>query len=1486
MSSDFCELIDDSFGPYAEQCRGGFDFTLLFEETLLSILPLALLISIAPLRISYLIKRTVLYTICGVFQIALIALWARPAAIKTKASVANAVVSFVGTLVLGVLSSVEHQRTVRPSLIAETYLGLSLLFDAARVRTLWLQNYNNTVAALTTVSLFLKLVLLCVEALEKRSILRLKWKSQSPEATSGIVGKLCFLWLNRLFRTGFSRSLSIEDMLPLDKHLTSGHLFPKLHKAWRRLAKRNSLLIVYLKELKWHLLSVIPPRLGLIAFNFAQPFLIERAIHFSQQPVTSSTTNVGYGLIGAYFLVYCGIAFTTGQYQHLTYRAITMARGGLVSMLFAKTSTLKADAVDSAASLTLMSADIERITNGWQTMHEVWANVVEVALAIYLLQRQLGVACTIPLAVAIASFVGSIFVMKLVVHRQGLWLEAIEKRISATTTMLGSMKRVKMCGLADVVFDNVHTLRLQELRVSKGFRRLLIGSMFCAFTTPIIAPVLTFTVFALVAQRDSDSTLSTSKAFTSLSLFALLTEPLSSLIMALTNFAGSFGCFARIQKFLETKEHEDKCLRLFDVSSDIGKTSQTTGTSDGSLAWSEKPVTTSALRRVIDPLARSDRNAIVVEDGSFGWNPEKEPLISSIQMRVPQGRLTMIVGRVGCGKTTLLKALLGEVPPMSGVVRHFFPGSISYCDQSPFHMNGTIRDSIIAFSEPDERWYSTVVEACALDEDLRQMPLGDRTRIGSKGIALSGGQGQRLALARALYARNEICIFDDILSGLDLDTENRVFHNLLGSEGLLRRQGASVVLASSSNKRLPFADHIIVLGQSGKIGEQGSFQELTASGGFVSSLDLPPAEWTPKTTGISLDQLLFTTAKHNTVAPLKEEMNASADEFEANKRTGDLSMYIFYARSVGTFAVITFIVAICSYVFCISFPQIWLGWWSEENARTPNSRLGYWLGIYAFLGVVGLASLVISCWQIIVTMVPQSGKKFHQGLLRTVLAAPMSFFSTTDIGITLNRFSQDLQLIDMDLPLAALNFFASFVQCVAQVVLIGVSSSYAAISFPLLFIALYLIQKFYLRTSRQLRFLDLEAKSPLYSQFSENIVGVTTVRAFGWQGDLERRNRFLLDQSQRPFYLLFSVQRWLQLVLDLLVAAVAVLLMILVVELRGVLSAAYVGIAFLNVILFSQYLKIVLYYWTLLETHIGAVARVKNFTTTVEPEESPHEGGKVPPDWPAQGAIEVCSVSASYGGSQSVLKDLNLSIQAGEKIGICGRTGSGKSSFIMAIFRMLELQSGSITIDGVDISTIPRQEVRSRIIGLPQDVFLLNGSVRLNIDPHQQASDKAIVAVLKDVKLWGQIQEKGGLGVPAEALNLSHGQKQLFCLAQALLRPSSILILDEATSRYVHLVHLALFPVTSPICCIHKLIPPISCCYSVDDETDALIQRIVRQRFAKHTIIAVAHKLETIIDFDKVAVLDQGTLREFDNANVLLSQPTSMFRRLYESGGS
>ena len=991
-------------------------------------------------------------------------------------------------------------------------------------------------------------------------------------------------------------------------------------------------------------------------------------------------------------------------------------------------------------------------------------------------------------SLAVVSFAGSILVMNLVVQRQALWLEAIERRISATTSMLGSMKRIKMCGLTETLFQNLHGLRIEELHVSKGFRRLLIGNMFFAFTTPILAPVLTFMVFALLSLKDPNHVLDISKVFTSLTLFALLTEPLTTMIMALMAFAGSLGCFDRIQAFLDASDHVDSRLKQFEDSWDSSQSSQNGTSATGSGLLKDKGVTLRMLEKSIVPSSRPKGYAIAVEDANFGWDAEKEALVKSIQIEIPQAKLTMIAGPVGCGKSTLLKALLGEVPTLSGTIK-VFAEDVAYCDQTPFHMNGTVRETITAFSGFDDRWYHTVVEACALDEDFQQMPLGDHTRIGSQGIALSGGQSQRLAIARAVYARRDVCIFDDVLSGLDLDTENKVFHNLLGLDGLLRRHGTTAILASSSSKRLPFADHIIALDEQGRISEQGSFQELNAENGYVAGLDLSAADWTTEASKQNkLDHLMASMKKtHRISLPAEKEAILQDDAFEANKRTGDLSIYLYYIKSVGVLSVVIFIVAISGYVFCISFPQIWLGWWAESNVSHPNQKVGFYLGIYIMLGVLGLISLIISCWQIIITMVPKTGENFHYKLLKTVLAAPMSFFSTTDTGVTLNRFSQDLQLIDMELPISALNFITALIICIAQMVLIGVASIYAAISFPVWFIALYLIQKFYLRTSRQLRFLDLEAKSPLYSQFTEILAGLITVRAFGWQRQLEEKNRDMLDQSQKPFYLLFAVQRWLQLVLDLVVAAVAVMLMVLVVELRGVMSGAYVGVALLNVVLFSQYLKLLLQYWTQLETHIGAVSRIKNFAKATTAEDSADENQKPPPrSWPAQGAITFDSVSANYDtSSQPVLKNLTLSIQAGEKIGICGRTGSGKSSFIMAIFRMIELSRGSVHIDGVDISTINRQDIRSKIIGLPQDVFLLRGTVRLNVDPYKKATDEAIMEVLEDVRLWSGIKEKGGLDADIESVNLSHGQKQLLCLAQALLRKSSILILDEATSRYL-----------------------------------------------------------------------------------------------------
>ena len=967
--------------------------------------------------------------------------------------------------------------------------------------------------------------------------------------------------------------------------------------------------------------------------------------------------------------------------------------------------------------------------------------------------------------------------MSFVISKQALWLRAMEKRISATTRTLSAMKSIKMCGLTQTVSEGLQSLRLDELEVSKKFRRLLIANLACAYITPIIAPVITFTVFSVLALRSSSSTtLTTTKAFTSLSLFALLADPLSSIIMALTLFAGSVGCFDRIQAFLNQPVHVDQRAQHIDFLRGVPfpeepreKERQNEAAPEVQFHEKESTSTTSF-----------DQEILCIKGSDFSYKEGAKPVLKSIDVAFPQGKLTLVVGPVGCGKTTLLKGLLGEVLAVTGTVK-YRPQTFAYCDQTPFHMTGTIRENIVALGQFEPKWYHTVVRACALEEDLRQMPLGDQTRVGTKGMTLSGGQSQRIAIARAVYARNKVCFLDDVFSGLDLDTENHVFHSLLGVHGVLRYSQTTTIVTTSMNKRLPLADHIVVLDKQGGILEQGTFAELNVSNGYVASLGLPPACWDSEEHE-SEQSRVSSNATENDADTSTLHANAELTLLNANRQTGDLAIYGYYAKSVGWLALTVFIVGISGYAFGMSFPQIWLGWWAAANVETPNQRLGYYLGIYALLSVGTMISLVASCWQLVLIMVPQSGGVFHLKLLRTTLNAPLSFFATTDIGTTINRFSQDLQLIDMDLPLSALNFFAALALCVAQAILLGVTSRYAAISFPFWAIALYLIQRFYLRTSRQLRYLDIESKSPLYTQFTEVMTGLVTVRAFGWQRKLEMKSLQMLDTSQRPFYLLYAVQRWLQLVLDLFVAGVAVMVAILTVELRGIMSGADVGIALLNIILFGQTLKLLFQFWTMMETHIGAITRIKNFSENTSPEDQPGEKSSPPIDWPSSGAIEFRSVSASYDGSHPALKDLSLSIRPSEKVGICGRTGSGKSSTVLSIFRMIEILGGTLTIDDVDISTLSSDEVRLRVIGLPQDTSLFVGTVRLNLDPFKRSSSEEIFKALEDVGLRDTIQEQGGLDAEIDSMNFSNGQKKLLSFVQAMLRTSSILVLDEATS--------------------------------------------------------------------------------------------------------
>lgn len=535
--------------------------------------------------------------------------------------------------------------------------------------------------------------------------------------------------------------------------------------------------------------------------------------------------------------------------------------------------------------------------------------------------------------------------------------------------------------------------------------------------------------------------------------------------------------------------------------------------------------------------------------------------------------------------------------------------------------------------------------------------------------------------------------------------------------------------------------------------------------------------------------------------------------------------------------------------------DLWVKYWTASIATDGNTVNGKYLGVLFVLELAAMISLVWTVIHSFLVLVPRTARILHQRLLDAVMHAPLSFFTSTDIGQTINRFSQDMNLVDMELPMALINFSAMTFVGIVQTVLICLSASYFAAIMPFVLVVMYFLQKFYLRTSRQIRIMDLEAKTPLYSNFIETLNGLVTIRAFGWASEFEEQNLKFLDSSQRPFYLLFCIQRWLSLVLDLVVAGLAVVLMIVMVKLRGQLDPGLVGLALLNVTSFNVTLSMIIKFWTSLETSMGAISRLKTFTEKTVAEDLPREVEQVEMNWPLYGRIEFSNVTAAYTlTGNEVLQDLNLTIPAGQKIGICGRSGSGKSSLITSLFRMLEIKEGTLTVDGVDLSTVPRQTVRERFNAIPQDPIFIKGSIRANLDPLSISTDSAIEASLRKVDLWTVIESIGGLESMREAESfLSQGQRQLFCLARAILNPSQVVVLDEATA-------------------------------SVDLYTDELMQRIIREEFKGRTIIAVAHRLQTILDFDRILVLDKGKVVEYGEPEDLLNREGgSLFRDLWDS---
>ncbi|ETS76400.1 hypothetical protein PFICI_11787 [Pestalotiopsis fici W106-1] len=1441
---------DDGFGPVVRGCGRDFDFTLLFENTILSILPSALVLVVAlgrtwhlyrqkkliSARMLQVVKLLTLAIYTGL-QAAVLGVWSTQRhAPWSSSSIAAAGLSLSSAIALCVLSYLEHGRNVRPSSVLLLYLLFSALFDAVRARTSWLLSPGSALAGISIASVVSKAVVLVMELHEKSDYIVAPAEAYGPESTSSVLNRSIFFWLNPLVWNGSRTVLRPGNLDGLTPEMTSTSLGPRFLDAWAGASERRqsyATMRAILTTLWWPILGTLVPRILLLAFTICQPVLLQALIRYLGEPSTPESESIGKGLIGAYALVYIGIAVTTGAYWYHHYRVLIMIRGCLVSAVSWQTLKVNTHALaDQKSAVTLMSTDVERIIFGLRSFHEFWAIVIQVGVLAYFLQRQLGVALVVPIVVTVLSAVASVAVSRSSHARQTAWMEASQSRIGATSNILSSIKAIKMRGLTDVVSSIIQQLRVKELELAAKFRILLVWTVGLGYIPQFLSPVLTFLVFVLQA-RATHLVFDAPRAFTSLSLLLLIAQSLSQTLLDLPQLVAAFGSSSRIDEFLSAQHQRD--FREFDQLSEkavalsrFDKVPKSTDTAKVNPLKERVPEPAS--------VGDKDKDIIRINHGYYGWGTID--VLQDINIAIPRGQLTLVVGPVACGKTTLCHALVGETPTAKGRLQVLGDSKqIAFCSQTPYLVNGSIRDNIVGFSNFTQPWYDTVIAACALSQDIGKMPSRDNTVVGSDGINLSGGQRQKVALARALYARIPMIVLDDILSGLDSKGANHVFWNVMGPEGVARQHNVTIIFATHAIEFLPFCDHIVALDSSGRVAHEGDYQSLRSQEGFSMYVSTAQDRGIKNADGQSGGDA---EASHDAAAE-----PSTIDEVIQNNMGGDFTVYSYYIMAVGNWVSSILLLLVVLYAAAYNVPSYWINIWS--SAADPGN-LKYW-GVYSALQLLALLLLFAAAYHLFIVIINRAGSSLHAHLLKAVMEAPLSFFSSTDVGVTINRFSQDLQLVDNELSLSMLTLLLTVFLSLGQVILIIVSSPWVGVAFIIIIPVFYALQNFYLRTSRQLRSLELEAKSPLYTSFLETLSGLSTLRSFGWASETLDKNLKLLDSSQEPLYLLYMIQRWLTFVLDTIVALIAIIVVALSVALKS--SGGLAGVALTQVMSLSMMLTTIVLQWTIVETSIGSVGRIKAFVESTPSENKDGEDLEPPPAWPTKGSIQLDNVSAFYETNPDslVLKNISITVEGGQKMGICGRSGSGKSSLLLLLSRMLEMKEGSIIIDDLDISTLPRKTLRARLNIVPQEPVFVTGTVRLNLDPSGEFSDTEILDALKRVHLLDVMDAKGGLAAEMDSGILSHGQRQLFCLAGAILRRANIVLLDEITSN-------------------------------VDQATDAIMQTIVREQFRDCTVIAIAHRLSTIANFDQVVVLDHVVVREVGNPQQLLRED-SRFKEMW-----
>ncbi|XP_050642858.1 ATP-binding cassette sub-family C member 10 isoform X6 [Macaca thibetana thibetana] len=1192
------------------------------------------------------------------------------------------------------------------------------------------------------------------------------------------------------------------------------------------------------------LLKLVGTMLG-----FSGPLLLSLLVGFLEE----GQEPLSHGLLYALGLASGAVlgAVLQNQYGYEVCKVKLQARGAVLNILYRKTLQLGPSRPPTGEALNLLGTDSERLLNFAGSFHEAWGLPLQLAITLYLLYQQVGVAFVGGLILALLLVpVNKVIATRIMASNQEM-LRHKDARVKLVTELLSGIRVIKLCGWEQALGARVEACRARELGRLRVIKYLDAACVYLWAALPVVISIVIFITYVLMGHQ-----LTATKVFTALALVRMLILPLNNFPWVINGLLEAKVSLDRIQLFLDLPNHNPQAY------------------------YSPDPPT-------------EPSTVLELHGALFSWDPvgtSQETFIGHLEVK--KGMLVGIVGKVGCGKSSLLAAIAGELHRLRGRVAVWgLSKGFGLATQEPWIQFATIRDNILFGKTFDAQLYKEVLEACALNDDLSILPAGDQTEVGEKGVTLSGGQRARIALARAVYQEKELYLLDDPLAAVDADVANHLLHRCI--LGMLSH--STRLLCTHRTEYLERAD-VVLLMEAGHLIQAGPPSEI-----LPLVQPVPKAWWAEN--GQKSDSATAQSVQNpeKTKEGLEEEQSTSGGLLqEESKKEGAVALHVYqaYWKAVGQGLALAILFSLLLMQATRNAADWWLSHWisqlkaenssqevqastspastglfspqlllfSPGNLYTPvfplpkaapngSSDIRFYLTVYATIaGVNSLCTLLRAVLFAAGTL--EAAATLHRRLLHRVLMAPVTFFNATPTGRILNRFSSDVACVDDSLPFILNILLANAAGLLGLLAVLGSGLPWLLLLLPPLSIIYYHVQRHYRASSRELRRLGSLTLSPLYTHLADTLAGLSVLRATGATYRFEEENQRLLELNQRCQFATSATMQWLDIRLQLMGAAVvsAIAGIALVQHQQGLANPGLVGLSLSYALSLTGLLSGLVSSFTQTEAMLVSVERLEEYSCDLpqEPQGQPLQLGT---GWLTQGGVEFQDVVLAYRpGLPNALDGVTFCVQPGEKLGIVGRTGSGKSSLLLVLFRLLEPSSGRVLLDGVDISQLELAQLRSQLAIIPQEPFLFSGTVRENLDPRGLHKDRALWQALEQCHLSEVITSMGGLdGELGEGgRSLSLGQRQLLCLARALLTDAKILCIDEATA-------------------------------SVDQKTDQLLQQTICKRFANKTVLTIAHRLNTILNSDRVLVLQAGRVVELDSPATLRNQPHSLFQQLLQS---